>query len=108
MRQWMRLVLVVLMLGAFVAQTTVASAEFLTTDVIAMSEPCCPADCPTTPDCDPVCVAVMQCQAAIPFLILPESRGADTFARSLAAFALSITQVPETVPQQGLQRPPKV
>jgi len=107
----MHLVLVVLMHGAFVAQTTVASAAFLTTevtDVIAMSEPCCPADCPTTPDCDPVCVAVMQCQAAIPFLILPESRGADTFARSLAAFALSITQVPETVPQQGLQRPPKV
>jgi hypothetical protein len=107
----MHLVLSVFMLSTFVAQTAFTSAASITTEVtatMAMSEPCCPDDCPTTPDCDPMCVAVMQCQAAIPHLILQEIRGADLLIRGVAAFTLSITQTPETAPQHGLRRPPKV
>lgn len=111
MRNWMHLVLVFFMLGAFLAQTTFALAAPLTTevtDVTALSAPCCHDDCPTTPDCESACVAVMQCQAVIPFLILQEIPGADILARGVAAFTFSTTQTPKTAPQHGLRRPPKV
>lgn len=110
MRGIVRSILVFLLLGVFAVQASFASAAALTAEIaapMAMAEPCCPDDCPPTPDCSPVCIVIMQCQSALPQLILP---GTTSTGRSIAGMAvrdMTLIALPEGWPQDALRRPPR-
>ena len=110
MRGTIRSLFVFLLLGIFAVQGTFASAAALTTEIAApmvMAEPCCPDDCPPTPDCNPACVLIMQCQSALPQLILP---GTTSTGRSIAGMVvrdMTLMALPEGWPQDALRRPPR-
>ena len=99
-----------LLLGIFAVQGTFASAAALTVEISApmvMAEPCCPDDCPPTPNCSPVCIVIMQCQAALPQLILPGTASAGRVVAGMLVRDMALIALPEGWPQDALRRPPR-
>ena len=110
MRSTMRSLLLVLLLGVFAVQATFSSAAALTAEIAApmvMAEPCCPDDCPPTPACSPVCVLVMQCQSALPQLILPGTASTGLVVVGMVMRPMAMMALPEGWPQDALRRPPR-
>lgn len=68
----------------------------------------CPDDCPAMFDCEPACVAAMQCQALLSILILPDYRLTDLLAQGARVLVFASANLPTNWPQDGLQRPPKI
>lgn len=74
----------------------------------AMDGPCCPDDCPPTPDCTPACAAMMQCQVGT--IGLPGGARMmeyPAFAAHARLFGADVT-APPGITAEGLRRPPKL
>ena len=110
MRGVTRSLLVYFLLGVFAVQASFASAAALTAEIAApmvMATPCCPNDCPPTPACSPDCVVAMQCQSALPQLILPGMLSAGLSVDGMVVREMAVMALPEGWPQDTLRRPPR-
>lgn len=74
----------------------------------AMDGPCCPDDCPPTPDCAPACAAMMQCNSgtmSLPgslLIVIEPSVVSDDWLAGTDGTALYGRTT------EGLRRPPKL
>lgn len=103
-----RLFLVILLVGAVLAQISLASVSSVDpAPAMAMQSDCCAKDCPDMPECDAACISTMQCRVAPLVPGLERAAPASLPILGRAGFLRAEATANRQHADGALQRPPK-